>query len=381
VRIALIAEDYYPQLGGVPEHVHNLALQLRAGGHEVTIVTSHMRGAQRDEQFVRRLGTSVVIYANGGVARVTVGRRLQERLAGLLRGNFDLVHVHGGLAPTFGLIAPLAARRVGIPVVATFHCWFDSSPACRVLRRPLQRLLDLHAARIAVSPPVVEAMSRYFDSDWEVIPNGVDLTHFHPAGRRPPGPVGRAPRLLFLHRLEPRNHLGMLLAAMPRILQRYPAARLVVAGEGPWGWYYRRQAEPLGPAVEFLGRIDNRPKQYRAADLYLCPTTRGSFGITLLEAMASGTPMVVADSPGFRALVDGGAEAVLLPHDDPAAWGRTIIELLESPPRRRLMSVAGIAKAARYAWPLVADQVAGMYEDVLGRATRPRRRERSALTV
>ena len=380
MRIALIAEDYYPQLGGVPEHVHNLARQFRAQGHDATIVTSHMRGTHDDDEFVRRLGTSMVIYANGGVARVTVGRRLQQRLEALLAG-VDVVHVHGGLAPTFGLIGPLAARRLGIPVVATFHCWFESSAACRVFRRPLQRLLDLHAARIAVSRPVVEAMSRYFHSDWEVIPNGVDLEHFRPSGRRLPEPARGGPRLLYLHRLEPRNHLGTLLDAMPHILRRYPAAQLVVAGDGPWRRYYERRAASLGAAVEFLGRIDDRPAQYRAADLYLCPTTRGSFGITLLEAMACGTPMVVADSPGFRALVDGGAEARRVAHDDPAAWGRSVIELLESPARRRVMSAAGVAKAARYGWPLVAEQVIGLYERVLGRVARPRRRERSALTV
>lgn len=365
MRIALVAEDYYPQLGGVPEHVHNLALQFRARGHAVTIVTSEMREPHQDAEFVRRIGRSLVIYANGGVARMTLGLRLRRRLEALFRGNFDLVHVHGGLAPTFGVLAPLAARRAGIPVVATFHCWFESSPACAVFRRPLQRLLDQHAARIAVSAPVVEAMSRYFRADWEVIPNGVDLSHFHPDGRRPPGPGMLVPRLLFLHRLEPRNHLGTLLAAMPHILARFPAAELAVAGDGPWRGYYERLAAPLGSAVRFLGRIDDRPTEYRSADLYLCPTTQGSFGITLLEAMACGTPMVVADSPGFRALVNGGDEAVRLPHDDPARWGETVVRLLSDPARRRVMSRAGIAKAARYGWPLVADQVLGVYRRVL----------------
>lgn len=381
MRIALIAEDYYPQLGGVPEHVHNLALQFRERGHDVAVVTSRMRGPHRDAGFVRRVGRSVVIYANGGVARITVGRRLEQRLEALFRGNFDVIHVHGGLAPTFGLVAPLAARRAGIPVVATFHCWFDGSPACRVFRRPLQRLLDLHAARIAVSVPVIEAMSRYFCADWEVIPNGVDVEHFHPAGRRPPEPCIAGPRLLFLHRLEPRNHLGTLLDAMPAILARYPAARLVVAGDGPWRGYYERRAAPLGPAVEFLGRIDDRPPRYRSADLYLCPTTRGSFGITLLEAMACGTPMIVAEGPGFNALVNGGSEAVRLPHDEPAAWARAVIGLMEDPARRRAMSAAGVAKAARYAWPLVADRVFAVYERVVGHGSRQPRRAAAALTA
>src|SRR4029077_11045367 len=287
---------------------------FRAGGHDVTVVTSNMSGTHRDDDFVRRVGRSVVIYANGGVPRITVGHRLQQRLEALFRDRFDVVHVHGGLAPTFGVVAPLAARRVGIPVVATFHCWFDSSPACLILRRPLQRLLDLHAARIAVSVPVVDAMSRYFRGDWDGIPNGVDVGHFQAGGRRPVDLTAASPRLLYLHRLEPRNHLGTLLEAMPGVLARYPAARLLVAGDGPWRAYYERQAAPLGPAVEFLGRVDDRPAEYRAADLYLCPTTRGSFGITLLEAMACGTPMIVADGPGFNALIHGGAEAGRLAH-------------------------------------------------------------------
>lgn len=381
MRIALIAEDYYPQLGGVPEHVHNLALQFRARGHTVTIVTSKMQEPHRDADFVRRVGRSLVIYANGGVARITLGLRLRQRLETLLRGNFDVVHVHGGLAPTFGVLGPLAARQAGIPVVATFHCWFESSPACVMLRRPLQRLLDLHAARIAVSVPVVDAMSRYFDADWEVIPNGVDLSHFHPTGRRPPGPGTFAPRLLFLHRLEPRNHLGTLLEAMPAILGRFPAAQLAVAGDGPWRRYYERQAAPLGSAVRFMGRIADRPAEYRSADVYLCPTTQGSFGITLLEAMACGTPMVVADSPGFRALVNGGREAVMLPHDDPARWSETIVDLMGDPARRRAMSAAGVAKAARYAWPLVAEQVLAVYRRVLPGASSPRRKSARRLAL
>src|ERR1041385_7868244 len=97
MRIALVAEDYYPQLGGVPEHVHNLALQLNAWGHPTTVVTSHMGGDERrDAEFVRRVGTSRVIYANGGVSRVTTGWRLRRRLEEVFRaGRFDIVHVHG----------------------------------------------------------------------------------------------------------------------------------------------------------------------------------------------------------------------------------------------------------------------------------------------
>src|SRR5207247_996624 len=151
VRLVLLAADYYPQLGGVPEPVHNLALQLNSWGHAATVISSHM-GSYPDAAFVRRVGTSRVIYSNGGVSRITTGWGLRRQLEAVFgERRYDIVHVHGGLAPTFGLAAPIAAWRVGIPVVATFHSWFARSLACRVFRRPLQRILDRHAATIAVS--------------------------------------------------------------------------------------------------------------------------------------------------------------------------------------------------------------------------------------
>src|SRR2546429_9294382 len=141
MRIALVAEDYYPQLGGVPEHVHNLALQLNSWGHPTTVVTSNM-GDYPDAPFVRRVGTSRVIYSNGGVSRVTTGWRLRRRLeAGFRAGRYAIGPRHGGPAPALGLAAPFAARRAGIPVVATFHSRVARSVGWPGLRRPLPRIL------------------------------------------------------------------------------------------------------------------------------------------------------------------------------------------------------------------------------------------------
>ncbi len=369
MRIALVAEDYYPQVGGVPEHVHHLALALRARGHVAEIVTSHMRGADADPPFVRRVGTSLVIYANGGVARVTAGWRLRRRLTRLFReARYDLVHVHGGLNPTLGLVAPLAAWRAGIPVVATFHTWFPRSAGYRILRKPLQRLLDRHADVIAVSSAARDAMARYFRADWHIIPNGVDTARFHPDGRSIREGVF-SPRLLFLGRLEPRNGLETLLEALPMIHDRYPGARLLVAGDGPWRRRYRRLAARFGDRVEFLGAVlAERPALYRSADLYLCPTNRASFGVTLLEAMASGTPMVVSDLPAFREVAVGAARYV--PAGDPAAWGEAVVTLLGDAAGRRALAAAGRARALAFDWSLVAEHVLTRYRQVLAAAQR-----------
>jgi phosphatidyl-myo-inositol alpha-mannosyltransferase len=372
MRIALIAEDYYPQLGGVPEHVHNLALQLTAWGHHVHVITAKMREANTDAPFVRRVGTSVVIYSNGGVARITVGWRLQRQLEALFRAErYDVVHVHGGLAPTFGVVAPLAAWKLGIPVVATFHSWFPRSVGLRVFAPIFQRLLDRHAAAIAVSTPVVEAMSRYVHAKWEVIPNGVNTTFFQPNGRRPIDALRRGPRLLFLGRLEPRNGLNVLLEAMPQILRRFPNAVLTVAGDGPWRGHYARRARGLGLGeggrVRFVGRVfQERPLLYAAADLYLCPTTRASFGVTLLESMACGTPMVLADNVGFRSVVRDGSEAVFLTEQRPEVWADTVTGLVADVERRSAMQLAGLDRAAQFAWPIVARRELEVYQRVTG---------------
>ena len=367
LRVALVTEFYHPHLGGVTEHVHNLALQFRDWGHEVIVLTANMRGQGHDARFVRRIGTSVVIYANGAFARVTSGWGLQRQVDAILREErIDLVHLHGSLAPTLGLVAADAARRLDIPVVATFHSWFPRSVLYRTFRRSLQRRLDRHSATIAVSAPVVDALSRYFKADWEIIPNGVDTGYFHPNGRKVTDAFVRGPRLLFLGRLDPRNGLDTAIDAMPSILKRLPDSRLVVAGDGPLRNHYRDKAKHLGDRVEFLGRVrEDRPHIYGTADLYLCPTTKASFGITLLEAMACGTPLVVSDITGFRELVNGGEEATLVPMNDASAWASTVVDLIEDPERRALMATAGRAKSAAFSWPTVAARVAEVYRRVL----------------
>jgi phosphatidylinositol alpha-mannosyltransferase len=373
MRVALVTEFYYPHLGGVTEHVHNLALVLQQSGHHAAIITSHISDPAGDHQpdaagealNVHRVGTSRLIYSAGSFARVTTGVGLRGSIREILRREgIDLVHVHGGLNPVLGLVAPEAAQDLDLPVVATFHSWFQRSALCRVFRRSLQARLDRHAAVIAVSEPVIEAHARYFDADWQIIPNGVDTAFFHPLAS--PTFHDSTHELLFLGRLDPRNGLDTVLAALPAVLEEFPETRLTIAGDGPLRSVYQRLAAPVEKQVRFVGSVNgNRPEFYSRADLYLCPTTKASFGITLLEAMACGTPMVVSDITGFRELVAGGEEAVLVPKNDVAAWADTIVALLRDKPQRTNMAGAGLRKVARFAWPHVAEEVMAVYRSVL----------------
>jgi phosphatidylinositol alpha-mannosyltransferase len=372
MRIALVTDFYYPHLGGVTEHVHNLGRALVQAGHHAIIITSHMEAAPAhqlepggvDPELVHRVGTSRIIYSAGSFARVTTGTHLRRRIRDILRRErIELVHVHGGLNPTLGLLAPDAAGDLDIPVVATFHSWFRRSALCRIFRGQLQSRLDRHAAVIAVSEPVVTAHARYLEADWQIIPNGVDTGFFRPVL----SPNRHQPELLFLGRLDPRNGLDTVLSALPAVLERRPDVRLTVAGDGPLRRVYERLAAPVAQQVDFIGGVNgNRPEVYSRAQLYLCPTTKASFGITLLEAMACATPMVVSDITGFRELVSGGDEAVLVPRNDSRAWADIIVALLGDEGRRRTMGAAGLEKVARFAWPRVAQEVTSVYRSVLG---------------
>lgn len=366
MRIALVTEFYYPHLGGVTEHVHNLAAQYNAAGHPTIIVTSDMGDTSHDGPHVRRLGTSRIIYSSGSFARVTTGWNLKGQLRDLFRRErIDVVHVHGGLAPTFGLVAPRAAKSLGLPVVATFHSWFPKSHLVSIFRPQLQRRLDEHDAAIAVSQPVIDAHAKYLQADWEIIPNGVDTDFFTPEARTDTLRRGDGPQLLFLGRLDPRNGLDTMLRAMRIIADARPDTRLTIVGDGPLRGYYERQAEAVRDVVHFAGSANgDRPQRYASADMYLCPTTKASFGITLLEAMACGLPQAVSDVTGFRELVDGGEEATMVPVSDAEAWAGAALDLIDDPARRARMGAAGRAKALTYAWPVVAERVMRVYERI-----------------
>jgi phosphatidyl-myo-inositol alpha-mannosyltransferase len=375
MRVALVTEFYFPHLGGVTEHVHNLAKRLISLGHHAIIITSLMASAgdgadsvepAANDPMVRRVGTSRVIYSAGSFARITTGVGLRRQIRLLLeQEQIDIVHVHGGLAPVLGLTAPSAAAELDLPVVATFHSWFRRSALCRFFRRPLQQRLDRHAAAIAVSQPVVDAHARYFSADWEIIPNGVDTDFFRPLPRPPTD--RHSPQLLFLGRLDPRNGLDTILNAMPMVLARFPNTRLTVAGDGPLRPLYEHMASPLGRHVSFVGRVNgDRPTHFSRADLYVCPTTKASFGVTLLEAMACGTPIAASDITGFRELVSGGVEAVLVPMGEPAKWAEAVVSLLGDEAHRCRMGRAGLAKAADYSWPRVTERILEVYRRVLG---------------
>jgi phosphatidyl-myo-inositol alpha-mannosyltransferase len=363
LRIALVTEYYYPHLGGICEHVHFFAREARRRGHHVDIITSSIRGAE-PQPHVIRLGYSQPVYMNGSQARVTVGLGLRRQMRKVLqRGHYDIVHVHSPLTPILPL---LAIEESDAPVVGTFHTYLERSNTYRFLNDFFRRRLEMLQAAICVSHSTTVSLERYFSAPWQIIPNGVDTDVFHPSVSAPPAIRKDVPSILFLGRFDPRNGLSTLIDSFRKVKGKRREAQLIVVGDGPLREHYYKQARG-DEDITFVGAVlEGRPSYYAHSSIYACPTTKASFGITLLESMACATPIVCSDILGFRDVVENGREALMTPCGDRDALADALVDLLDDEGKRIQLGTTGRHESTQYSWPRVTSQVLDVYHSVLG---------------
>jgi phosphatidylinositol alpha-mannosyltransferase len=372
VRIGIVSQSYYPRYGGVTEHVHHTAIELRRRGHQVTIITSRFRrGEAPSDPEVERIGYNLLIPFNGAFVDLAVGVRLRSQLRGLLkRHDFDILHTHAPLVPTLPLIA---VETAACPQVGTFHTTSGPSRLIEAFLGPLAARMRRLDARIAVSETARDFVAQYFPGEYLVIPNGVDTERFHPSVE--PFPEWRDPdrvNLLFVGRLDPRKGVQVLLDALPEVVARTRGrARLLVVGDS----YLRGRFEAsVGPSarghVHFVGHVTSRdlPRWYATGDIFVSPALgHESFGIVLAEAMAAGRAVVASDIPGYRSVVQPGVNGVVSPPGDVPALAEAIVTLVEDPERRAALARRGRERALEFAWPRITDRIEAVYRDVLAR--------------
>jgi phosphatidylinositol alpha-mannosyltransferase len=372
VKIGIVSQSYYPRYGGVTEHVHHTAIELRRRGHQVTIITSHFRrGESTSDPEVERIGYNLLIPFNGAFVDLAVGIRLRSQLRGLLRRHsFDILHTHAPLVPTLPLIAVETAE---CPQVGTFHTTSGPSRLVEAFLGPLTARMKRLDARIAVSETARDFAAQYFPGEYLVIPNGVDTERFHPSVE--PFPEWRDPdrvNVLFVGRLDPRKGVQVLLDAMPEVLSRACGrARLLVVGDSYLRGRFEASVAPAARThVHFLGHVPSHdlPRWYATGDIFVSPALgHESFGIVLAEAMASGCAVVASDIPGYRSVVQPGVNGVVSPPGDVPALAEAITALVEDPERRAALAQRGRARALEFAWPHVTDRIEAVYRDVLAR--------------
>jgi phosphatidylinositol alpha-mannosyltransferase len=365
LRVGIVCPYSFDVPGGVQNHVLGLARYLRESGHRPYVLAPGELGSSAAalglEDFASA-GVAMPVPYNGSVARVNFGPLSAARVRRWLRnGRFDLIHLHEPITPSISLLALWAAE---LPVVATFHTATPRSRSMQLASGVLRAAIEKIDAGIAVSESARNVVIQHLGRDAVVIPNGIRFDDF--AGGRhmrteQPRPA-QQPRLVFIGRLdEPRKGLDVLLAALPLIREARPNLQVIVAGQG---------SRPLPPGCRNLGTISEETKiaLLGSADVFVAPQlARESFGIVLLEAMATGVQIVASDLPSFVDLLGARDEERRLGEvfavGDHRALAQAVLQVLDHPDPMR---AARAQQAARnYDWSSVGTTVLAIYRAAL----------------
>jgi phosphatidylinositol alpha-mannosyltransferase len=370
LRVGMVCPYSFDVPGGVQNHVLGLARYLRQRGHRPCVLAPGELGrataALEIEDFASA-GAAMPVPYNGSVARVNFGPLSAARVRRWLRdGEFDLIHIHEPITPSISLLALWAAE---VPVVATFHTATPRSRSMQLAGGVLRAAIEKIEAGIAVSESARNVVVQHLGRDAVVIPNGIWFDDFAQGHVR--SGHQQQPRLIFIGRLdEPRKGLDVLLAAVPAIRQARPNLEVMVAGQG---------TRPLPPWCCNLGTITDEVKTalLRSADVFVAPQlARESFGIVLLEAMASGVQIVASDLPSFVDMLGGPQDEQRLGEvfavGDPGALARAVLEVLDRP--NPLRATRARQTARNYDWSSVGAAVLAIYRAVLSAAPTGRAR-------
>lgn len=306
LRILRVTGSTYPEVvGGVGLHVHHLSRVQAELGHDVTVLTSD-NGDRSLPTEERRDGYRLLRHRE--IAR-PLDNSIVPGMASTLREllpEYDILHIHSHLYFS-STLAAVFGRRHDIPVVVTNH-GLVSQTAPRWIQRlynpTVGRFTFETADRILCYTETDERrlQERGVDTEVSVVPNGIDCSWFTPTADEP------AERLLFVGRLKEGKGPQDLLAAFGELAADYSGYSVAVVGDGPLRDELERQAESLGIAdrVAFHGEVpnDELPELYADSRAFVLPSRSEGLPRTVLEAMACGRPVVTADLPQLRPLVE-----------------------------------------------------------------------------
>ena len=367
MKIALVSPYDFAFPGGVTVHIEQLAQEFIRQGHETWIIAPSSQPANTlpVDRFVR-LGVPVPVPAGGSVARLSLSPWLLRNVRELLeRERFDVVHVHEPLTPLLPWLVLHSSKTINI---GTFHAYHDQSRIYPWAAPSLRHWFRKLHGRIAVSPLAKMFVERHFPGDYRVIPNGIDLNRYQQDAQPFPEYLDGKINVLFVGRMEKRKGLKYLLMAYSRLKWQFPNLRLLVVGPGtPDKDSFRVLGEHSLRDVEFVGGVsqDDLVRYYKTADIFCSPATgRESFGIVLLEAMASGTPIVASRLKGFQTVLEEGMQGLMAPPKDDVALADALRQMIQDPTMRSVMGAFGERRAYEFRWERVAGLVLDYYESV-----------------
>ena len=373
LRVGLVAESYFPTLGGIQEHVRHLRNLLSRRGLEVTILTGRptvpsIPGPEDADQGVVRLGRAHTFRTGGTVTQATISPLAAYNFRRAVReGQFDLLNIHG---PCDVGLPFWALSLFSGPKVLTLHNAVFQDARWRHRVAPYYRWVFRRAAAvIAVSEGTAHSMARYADFESTIIPNGVDVAYWRTS------PSDRYVRsgtrnLVYLGRLEQRNGPDVAIDAFGQIAERAPDVRLLMAGDGPMRQELEARVPPaLRQRVDFLGAVyDRRPELLASSSVFLLPARAVGFSIMVLEAFAAGLPVVALPGLGTNAAGAHWSNVVLAEDAGPAAFAAAVIDTLQRDQADRIARGRAIAEA--YDWERVGGRILEVFHRVVGTARR-----------
>jgi phosphatidylinositol alpha-mannosyltransferase len=355
LRVCIVVPYDLSERGGVKHHAFEVAHALRRRGDHVSIVGP----ATEDPQLpgVMSFGGIVNVRSNASDNRMALFVSPFKLRRYFQEGQFDVIHVHEPPVPSLPYWA--AWLTPGVAKVCTFHA-FNETPSWgihfgqKVCQFLSERFYD-HSLTVS------EAAKRHASYAWRkpltIVPNGVSTNVFVP------GPVRKRAdgtlRLLFVGRLsDERKGLRYMLEAYQQLRARGVGVSLDIVGEQAGA-----PPPPALPGLTYHGPVPRSElvRRFQECDLYVAPSTgQESFGIVLLEGMATGAPIVCTDIDGYRAVAhpDG---AVLVPPRNAEALAAAIEGLSRAPEQRARMSAVNLVHVRAYDWSHVAARVRDEY--------------------
>lgn len=368
----MLIQEYAPIIGGGQTQLAAQAAVLAELGVDVHILTRRWRPELRPFE---RIGKAAVYrLPSTGPKAVAALRFILSAAWTIGRLRPDVLHAHELLSPTSAAL--LAKWLYGRPVLATVLGGGSLGDLNKIQRG---RLGPLRTSIVLGSVDAFVVISREIDRELQArgvppqkrlaIPNGVDTARFVPAAAAEKGRIRgelglpQGPIAIFTGRLEPEKQVDHLLAVWPSLNVRLPDAHLLVLGTGSQAEKLRAQGVPQ---VHFVGSISDVAPYLRAADVFVLPSAREGLSASMLEAMASGLPVLVTRVGGAADVITHRENGWLLPPGDQAALLEGLAVLLtDEPLRQALGSHARECVLAGYALENVARQLREAYDQLL----------------
>jgi rhamnosyl/mannosyltransferase len=375
MRILYLYKDYYPVLGGIENHIRQLAEGLRMCGVETQVLVTNTANhtAQETIDGVPVLKTARQLNISSAPVSLPffpAVRRLEK--------DVDIAHLHMPYPP--GELAQLLCGR-SPRLVATYHSDIVRQRVLGALYRPFLWQMLRRVDLIAVSNPIYiqdSSFLRVHTDKCRVIPFGIDLERFE----RTPTVEAQAarwrarwpghPLVLFVGRLRHYKGVDVLIEAAAHL----PGdVEVLIVGVGPFGGALQQQAQRSGVAdrVHFLGELSDEEVTtlYHAADIFVLPSTNRAetFGIVQLEAMACGMPVVCTElGTGTSYVNQHGVTGLVVPPNEPAALAAALRQLLDDPAQRQAFGAAGRRRVEQeFTRREMLRRVLAFYEEALHR--------------